>query len=112
MVLAVESDEGELTEAYDAEERLVEEMRLLRREALRVGPRPERRRRSGRFVNALRCIAKVKKTLVTYEIRRNRGPGAAISVRDAAGASFRARGEERLERLLESPRQTQLRRRQ
>ncbi len=32
---AVESDEGELTEADAAEERLVEEMRLLGREALR-----------------------------------------------------------------------------
>ena len=35
IVLAVEGDEGELTEADAAEERLVEEMRLLGREALR-----------------------------------------------------------------------------
>ena len=34
IVLAVEGDEGELTEADAAEERLVEEMRLLGREAL------------------------------------------------------------------------------
>jgi hypothetical protein len=33
IVLAVEGDEGELTEADAAEERLVEEMRLLGREA-------------------------------------------------------------------------------
>jgi hypothetical protein len=35
MVLAVEGDEGELKEADAAEERIVEEMRLLGREALR-----------------------------------------------------------------------------
>jgi len=35
IVLSVEGDEGELTEADAAEERLVEEMRLLGREALR-----------------------------------------------------------------------------
>jgi hypothetical protein len=35
IVLAVEGDKGELTEADAAEERLVEEMRLLGREALR-----------------------------------------------------------------------------
>ena len=35
IVLAVEGDEGGLTEADAAEERLVEEMRLLGREALR-----------------------------------------------------------------------------
>ena len=35
IVLAVEGDEGELTEADAAEERLVEEMRLLGRDALR-----------------------------------------------------------------------------
>ena len=35
IVLAVEGAEGELTEADTAEERLVEEMRLLGREALR-----------------------------------------------------------------------------
>ena len=35
IVLAVEGDEGELKEADAAEERLVEEMRLLGREALR-----------------------------------------------------------------------------
>ncbi len=34
IVLAVEGDEGELTEADAAEERMVEEMRLLGREAL------------------------------------------------------------------------------
>ncbi len=35
IVLAVEGDEGELTEAHATEERLVEEMRLLGRDALR-----------------------------------------------------------------------------
>ena len=35
IVLAVEGDEGELTEADAAEERIVDEMRLMRREALR-----------------------------------------------------------------------------
>ena len=35
IVLAVEGDEGELKEADAAEERIVEEMRLLGREALR-----------------------------------------------------------------------------
>ena len=36
ILVAVEGDEGELKEADAAEERLVEEMRLLGREALRV----------------------------------------------------------------------------
>jgi len=36
ILVAAEGDEGELTEADAAEERLVEEMRLLGREALRV----------------------------------------------------------------------------
>ncbi len=35
IVLAVEGDEGELTEADAAEERIVDEMRLMGREALR-----------------------------------------------------------------------------
>src|SRR5208337_2366833 len=58
-----------------------------------VGPRPGSRRRSGRFVNALRCIAKVKKTPLAYEIRRNRGPGAAISVVCPGKAGMFSRGE-------------------
>ena len=57
IVLAVEGDEGELTGADAAEERLVGEMRLLDGRRCTVGPRPEWRRRSGRFVNALRCIS-------------------------------------------------------
>src|SRR5208282_5189844 len=93
MVLAVEGDEGELKEADAAEERIVDEMRLLGREALKSWAENRVEARNGRFVNALRCIAKVKKTPLAYEIRGNRGPGAAISVRDAARASFRARGE-------------------
>ena len=58
IVLAVEGDEGELKEADAAEERIVDEMRLLGREALKSWARTGWRRRSGKFVNALRCIAR------------------------------------------------------
>ena len=39
----------------------------------------------------------MKKTPLAYEIRRDRGPGAAISVGEAARASFRARCEGELQ---------------
>ena len=93
IVRAVEGDEGELKEADAAEERIVEEMRLLGREALKSWAESRVEATEREFVNARRCIAKAKKTPLAYEIRRNRGFGAAISVRDAAGAPIRARGE-------------------
>src|SRR5271165_199316 len=93
IVLAVEGDEGELKEADAAEERIVEEMRLLGREALRswAENRVEATERDIR--QRPQMHAEVKKTPLAYEIRPNRGPGAAISVGEAARASFRARGE-------------------
>ena len=41
IALAVENSEGDLKEADAAEERIVEEMRLLGREAMQGGPRSE-----------------------------------------------------------------------
>ncbi len=112
IVLAVEGDEGELTEAHATEERLVEEMRLLGRDALRSWAETRAEAAEREIRQRPQMHRQGEKTPLIYEIWRNRGPGAAISVRDAAGASFRARGEERLERLFENPRPTQLRRRQ
>src|SRR5271166_1119509 len=93
IVLAVEGDGGELKEADAAEERLVEEMRLLGREALRswAETRVEATERDIR--QRPQMHRQGEKTPLAYEIRRDRGPGAAISVGEAARASFRARCE-------------------
>ena len=71
IVLAVEGDEGELTEADAAEERMVEEMRLLGREALHSWAERRVEATEREIVNVLRCIAKAKKTSLAHEIRRN-----------------------------------------
>src|ERR1700692_898044 len=54
------------------------------------GPRPRSKRPRKKFVNNLRCIAKVKKTPLAYEIWRNRGFRAAISERDEARSPIHA----------------------
>src|SRR5271165_6476376 len=72
IVLAVEGDKGELTEADAAEERLVEEMRLLGREALHSWAETRVEATEREIRQRLRCIARVKKTPLAYEIRRNR----------------------------------------
>ncbi len=68
-------------------------MRLLGREALRswAETRVEATERDIR--QRPQMIAKMRRTPLAYGFRRDRGPGAAISVRDPAGASFCARSE-------------------
>ena len=80
IVITVENSEGNLKEADAAEERIVEEMRLLGREAMQGWAEKQVDVTEEKFVNNLGCIAKVKKTPLAYEIRRNRSPRAAISV--------------------------------
>ena len=80
IVSAVENSEGNLKEADAAEERIIEEMRLLGREAMQGWAERQVEVTNKKFVNNLRCIAKVKKTPLAYETRRYRGPRAAISV--------------------------------
>jgi hypothetical protein len=93
IAMAVANSEGNLKEADAIEERIVEEMRLLGREAMQGWAENEveaTERRREKFVNNLRCIAKVKKTPVAYKIWRNRSFRAAISVRDEAHSSVPA----------------------
>jgi hypothetical protein len=78
IVGAVGNLDGDLGEADAAEERLVEEMRLLGREALQdwadervAATEREVRRRAGMHRHG-------KKTLLAFEIRRDHGPRAAI----------------------------------
>jgi hypothetical protein len=93
MAVAVEGEGGELKEADAAEERMVEEMRVLGREALkswaekRVAATEQAiRRRPGMHRQG-------KKTLLAYEARRDSGSGAAISLGKASRASVCERGE-------------------
>ena len=90
----VEGDEGELKEADAAEERLVEETRLLGREALQVwaenrveatGP--------GHSSTPSDASPRLKKLRWHTKFGAIEVQGAAISVREAARASFRARCE-------------------
>ncbi len=79
---AVENANGDLGEADAAEERLVEEMRLLGREALQ-GWADERVEATERDVRGLTGIHRQgKKTPLAHEIRRNRSSGAAIPARE------------------------------
>ena len=58
---AIENSEGNFKEADAVEERIVEEMRLLGREAMQGSARTRSKRRNEKLVDKLRCIAKVKK---------------------------------------------------
>ena len=74
IVGAVENADGTLEEADAAEERLVEEMRLLGREALQgwADKRGEATEREVRLQAGVHRQG--KKTPLAYEIRRDRGP--------------------------------------
>ena len=78
IVGAVGNLDGDLGEADAAEERLVEEMRLLGREALQgwADERVEATEREVRGESGMHRQG--KKTLLAYEIRRDHGPRAAI----------------------------------
>ena len=77
----------------------MEEMRLLGGRRCRDGPRTRSKRRNEKFVDKLRCIAKVKKTPLAYEIRRGRGLRAAIPVREEARSPVHAQRESRFSGL-------------
>ena len=79
IVGAVGNLDGDLGEADAAEERLVEEMRLLGREALQgwANERVEATEREVRSQAGMHGNGK-KKPLLAYEIRRDRGLIAAI----------------------------------
>ena len=66
----------------------------------RDGPRTRSKRRNEKFVDKLRCIAKVKKTPLAYEIRRGRGLRAAIPVREEARSPVHAQRESRFSGLF------------
>src|SRR5271166_6537210 len=93
IVLAIEGGEGELKEADAAEERMVGETRLLGREALKSWAERRVEATEREIRQRPQMHRQGEKTPLAYEIRRNRGSGAAISVGDAAGASIRSRGE-------------------
>jgi hypothetical protein len=77
---AVGNLDADLGEADAAEERLVEEMRLF---AAKPG-----------------CIARVKKTLLAYEIRRYRGRRAAIQAKNQSRAPLCSRREGQASRVF------------
>jgi hypothetical protein len=103
IVRAVENSDGDLAEADAAEDRLVEEMRLLGRDALqgwaarRVDVTEQEIRQEPQMHR------QGKKSPLAHEIRRNSGLGAAISVRHAAGAAVPEPRESQSLRLFAPP---------
>ena len=91
---------GDLHEADAAEERLVEEMRLLGREALQ-GWADERVEATERGVRGQTGIHRQgKKTPLAHEIRRDRSSGAAIPAREQPRAPVCSRREGQSARVL------------
>src|SRR5208337_3721309 len=112
---AIENSEGNFKEADAVEERTARETsrRPMRSRSgswrrcgcwggrrCRDGPRTRSKRRNEKFVDKLRCIAKVKKTPLAYEIRRGRGLRAAIPVREEARSPVHAQRESRFSGLF------------
>ena len=96
---AIENSEGNFKEADAVEERIVEEMRLLG-EAMQGWAENQVEATDEKFVDKLRCIAKVKKAPLAYEIRRGRGLRAAIPVREKARSPVHAQRESRFSGLF------------
>ncbi len=93
IVGAVGNLDGDLGEADAAEERLVEEMRHLGREALR-GWAEKRVEATERDVRSQAGMHRQgKKTPLAYEVRRDHGPRAAIQARKPPRAALHLRGE-------------------
>ncbi len=93
MAPAVENADGDLGEADAAEERLVEDMRHRGLAALQ-GWAERRVAATERDIRRQPSIRRQgKKTLLAQQIRRRRGPGAAVPVGDGEGAPVRPRGE-------------------
>ena len=93
IVGAIGNSEGNLKEADAAEERLVEEMRLLGREAMQDWAEKRVEATEREIRRRLGYIAKVKKTPLAYEIRRDSGLRAAIPVREEPRAPVCSRRE-------------------
>src|SRR5271165_7327998 len=93
IVRAVEGDEGALKEADAAEERMVEETRLLGREALRSWAERRVEATEREIRQRPQMHRQGEKTPLAYEIRRNRGSGAAISVVCPVKAGMFSRGK-------------------
>src|SRR5271166_2613527 len=93
IVGAVGNSEGNLVEADAAEERLVEEMRLLGREVMQswASGRVEATEREVRLQAGMHRQG--KKTPMAHEVRRDHGPRAAISVREQPRAAVRSERE-------------------
>ena len=100
IMAAVGNLDGDLGEADRAEERLVEEMRLLGREALQGWPTKGSRRRSGTFSARPGCTARVKKTLLAHKIRPDHGPGATIQARKQPRAPLCSRRQGQSSRVF------------
>ena len=80
IVNAVENSEGNLKEADAAEERILEEMRHLGREAMQGWAERQVEVTEREIRQQPQMHRQGKKTLLAYETRRDRGPRAAISV--------------------------------
>src|SRR5271154_6798780 len=81
IVGAIENSEGDLEEADAAEERIVEEMRLLGREAMQGWAEKQVEVTEGEIRRQAHMHRQGKKTLLAYEVRRNRGLRAAMPLR-------------------------------
>ena len=100
IVGAVGNLDGDLGEADAAEERLIDEMRLLGREALQgwADKRVEATAREVRGQPGIRRHG--KKTLLAYEIRRYRGRRAAIPVQQQPRAPLYSRRQGQASRVF------------
>src|ERR1700679_1047242 len=103
IALAVENSEGDLKEADAAEERIVEEMRLLGREAMQGGAEKRVEVTEQEIRRQPHMHRQGKKTPLAYEIRRNRTLRAAIPVRKGTWAPVGSQRERRSSWLLAAP---------
>jgi hypothetical protein len=95
IAMAVANSEGNLKEADAIEERIVEEMRLLGREAMQGWAENEVEATEREIRQQPAMHRQGKKTPLAYEIWRNRSFRAAISVRDEAHSSVPAQRKSR-----------------
>src|SRR5271168_4835860 len=95
IAIALADQEGNLMEADAIEERLVEEMRLLGRAAMKGWAENQVEATEKEIRQHPRMHRQGKKTPLAYEIWRNRSFRAAISVRDEAHSSVPAQRKSR-----------------
>src|SRR3984885_6467928 len=80
IISAVENSEGDLKEADAAEERIIEEMRLLGREAMQGGAERQVEVTEREIRRQPQMHRQGKKTPLAYDPRRDRAARAALSV--------------------------------